>query len=86
MSNEKELLLRVANTREKLADIEREWKLLRLQSRHYALELWFEHDYSLNRVSALTGHMRPTLRAWIERALADNVYPDSPRVRSQLED
>lgn len=86
MTSEKELLLRVENTREKLADIEREWKLLRIQSRHYALELWFEHNYSLMRLSRVTGHMRNTLRAWIERALADNVYPDSPRARATLED
>ena len=85
MSNEKDLLLRVQNTRERLDAIEKEWKLLRLQSRHYALELWFVHNYSINRISELTGHMRPTLRVWIDRSLAANEYPDSPRARGESE-
>lgn len=38
----------------------------RRQSRSVAMTLIFDYAYSLARVSALTGHMRPTLRVWIE--------------------
>lgn len=79
MTTEKETLQRVRATREQLDAIELKWKRLRLESRHYALELWFVHNYSINRISEVTGHMRPTLKIWIERSLASNEYPDSPR-------
>jgi hypothetical protein len=47
----------------------------RRESKTYALSLIFDYAFSLNRVSALTGHMRPTLKVWVEAEAARRNMP-----------
>lgn len=70
--NEEQLLLmQVAATATRRAILERDLAECRQRSRELALRLLFDYQYPLMRVSRLTGHQRPVLRTWIERAQAD---------------
>jgi hypothetical protein len=51
-------------------DLEAALAKCRLASKSVAMRLIFDHGYNLNRVALLTGHMRPTLRIWVESEIA----------------
>lgn len=55
----------------------------RRSSRELAIRLIFDHELSLARVAAITGHMRPTLRVWVESEIAKRAEAgkNSPTVR-----
>lgn len=42
----------------------------RRESRALAIQMIFDFELSLSKVAMLTGHMRPTLRVWIESEVA----------------
>lgn len=74
MSKEESLLQNLAATRGKLESIERSWKVERAYSRQLCLELLFDFEYPVAKVSRLSGHMRSTLMVWAQRAIADGQY------------
>lgn len=65
-AEEATVLQHALDTRAQLADIEARWKQLRADSRRYAVELMFDHGYSISRTSTITGHHRQTLKMWAE--------------------
>jgi hypothetical protein len=62
-------------TRAKREQYEADLAECRRESRALALQLVFDFGYPLTRVSALTGHMRPTLRVWVESEAARRGIP-----------
>lgn len=65
-----ELLKAVQFTRSEREELESALASCRQASRTYALELIFEYNYTLQKCASLTGHMRPTLRIWVEAEAA----------------
>jgi hypothetical protein len=53
----------------------------RRESKSLALQLIFDYAFSLNRVSAITGHMRPTLKVWVESEAARRGIPAFKPIR-----
>jgi hypothetical protein len=59
------LLVTVRLVREQREQFEAALDRCRRESRALAIELIFDHGFSVNRTSMLTGHMRPTLMVWV---------------------
>lgn len=53
-------------TRQKLAEIEREFKHWRDQSRTLTIELVTKEGFSVARASQLSGHHRNTIKVWLD--------------------
>ena len=69
--NELDTLLDTARrVRAQREDLELALDKCRREARVIAIALIFDHGYSLNKCSSLTGHMRPTLRVWVEAEIA----------------
>lgn len=56
----------MAETRQKLAAIEREWKTLRETSRATTIRLVTQHGVSVAKASQLSGHHRNTIMIWLQ--------------------
>lgn len=65
-----ELIDQARRTRHERETLEVALELCRRTSRDVALQLLFDHQLPLSKVSLLTGHMRPTLRVWVESETA----------------
>lgn len=63
---EDDRLQALSETREKLAEIEREFKYWRQQSRTLTVELITKHGFSVLRASQLSGHNRQTVKIWLD--------------------
>lgn len=66
------LLARLRALRVQREELERALELTRRESRTLTLQLIFDHEYSINKAAVSSGHMRPTLKVWIESELAKN--------------
>jgi hypothetical protein len=56
----------LAETRSKLAAIEREWKHWRDQSKTLVIELITEDGLSVLKASELSGHHRNSIKIWLD--------------------
>lgn len=56
----------LAETRQKLAAVEREWKMLRETSRATTMRLITEHHVSIAKAAQLSGHHRNTIMVWLK--------------------
>lgn len=66
------LLARLRALRVEREELEQALERTRRESRSLALQLIFDHQYSVNKCAVASGHMRPTLKVWIESELAKN--------------
>lgn len=73
------ILRSVAETRGKLDATEDYWKRLRQESKSLALQLVFDHGYSVNKTALVTGHHRNTIKVWIEASGVTDGEADAPR-------
>lgn len=62
----------LAETRQKLEAIEREWKMLRATSRATVIRLITQHGLSVAKASALSGHHRTSITVWLDIHNAEN--------------
>ena len=70
-ANELDTLLSTVRTmREHREKLESALEKSRRESRALVLELIFEHGFSLHRCTVLTGHMRPTIKVWVDAEIA----------------
>lgn len=64
-----QLLALARQTKERRMELEADLETCRRQSRSVAIALIFDHGYSLLKTSSVTGHMRPTLRVWVDNEI-----------------
>jgi hypothetical protein len=80
-----ELLALARVTKERRMELERDLEKCRRTSKSVAIALIFDHGYSVLKTSVLTGHMRPTIKVWVDaeiarrgdHALTSHITPDS---------
>lgn len=64
------LLARLKALRVEREEHEKALEAARRESRGLVIQLLWDHGYSVNRAAIASGHMRPTLKVWIESELA----------------
>jgi hypothetical protein len=65
-----ELLALARVTKERRMQLEADLEKCRRTSRSVAIRLIFDHGYSVLKTSVTTGHMRPTIKVWVDAEIA----------------